>query len=185
MTSVLSGLISGVALSLIAVSCHRIVLLGETSLPSTWGLYWSTRELGYIGRAFVLGFLSRLPTILAGAILFFLSRRPLLSEISLVTWLAVAYPISRLSLVLPAMAIDQRVTFAESWQLSSGNGWRLAVVLLAAPLTLWGLGAALGSIGAHDHVAWVGARSFIFCALGVFEVVSLSVSFRVLRASSA
>lgn len=38
-----------------ATICHRIVLLGDTSLPSRWGLFWSVRETRFLGWLIVLG----------------------------------------------------------------------------------------------------------------------------------
>jgi hypothetical protein len=58
---------------------------------------------------------------------------------------------------------------------------RLALVLLAGPLLLKALSFALGFVDLPAHPAFVGVRSFVFSALGVFEIVSLSVSYRALR----
>lgn len=109
------------------------------------------------------------------------SGRPPYRIIALAMSLLLAYPIARLSLILPAQAADEPLTLDESWHLSSGNGLRLAIVLLTAPLLLNGLSLALRSVLSFDHIALVAARSLTFCALGVFEIASLSVSYRLLR----
>jgi hypothetical protein len=182
--------ISSIAGILIAVSCHRIVLLGHHSLPASWGIYWSPRETTFLGRAFVIGLLTTIPPSLAGALLIVYMAHvrtmdwSLPGALSFAVSLPLAYPISRLSLVLPGTAIDDRVTFADSWRMTSGNGWRLALTLLTAPLLLKGLGTATRTLVPEGHAALVAVRAFLFCALGVFEIATLSVAFRTLRAQS-
>jgi hypothetical protein len=92
-----------------------------------------------------------------------------------------AYPIARLSLVLPAMATDDPITFAESWRASSGNGWRIAALLAVGPLLMTGSGYALATLPIPDHPVAVGIRSLFFTLLGAFEIITLSVCFRTLR----
>lgn len=181
--ALLAGAVSGVAAVLIAVSAHRLVLLGEGALPAKWGVYWSGRELGFLGRAIALGLLVTIPIIIASAAVAYWARGvPWNHEIKWAMTVLFAYPTARLSLVLPAQATDEPLTFAESWRASSGNGWRLAVVLLTVPLSLEALRFGLSFLPMPEHVAFAGARSFSFCALGVFEIASLSVSYRWLRA---
>jgi hypothetical protein len=178
------GCIAG---TLIAVSCHRIVLLGHRSLPASWGLYWSSREFAFVGRAFVIGLPSAILDIVGGALLFWMTYarpdqdRSLYRAFFWVIWLPLAYPTSRLSLVLPGTATDDRVTFAESWRMSAGNGWRLTITLLTAPLLLTGLSIASRSLLPEGQTALVAPRAFLFCVLGVFEIAILSVAFRMLR----
>jgi hypothetical protein len=181
--------VSGLAAVLIAVSCHRLVLLGHDSLPARWGVHWSDREFAFLARAFVLGLLPAM----AGGVGYVVSAhmgldRSTYRDLLFASWPLLAYPTSRLSLVLPATATDQRLTFAQAWRMSSGNGWRLAIVLLTVPLLLTGLAVPLLLTGLrlalrtpYEHPAWVAARSLVFCALSVFEIAALSVSFRALR----
>ena len=133
--SLLLTLLSIGFLTTIAVSCHRLVILGVDSLPNAWGLFWSGRETRFLG--WILGIWIIAVTVLV--VPSFLSV-PLITR-TLGAWLllAVVFPFAlyvgaRLSLVLPATAIGQRPTLKAFWRLSRSNGWRLVLVLSPAVL---------------------------------------------------
>jgi hypothetical protein len=62
MLAFLVGSVAGLALVLIAISCHRLVRLGYDSLPTRWGVYWSKREFAFLARAFLIAMLSSIPS---------------------------------------------------------------------------------------------------------------------------
>jgi hypothetical protein len=83
--------------------------------------------------------------------------------------------VGRLSLMLPAIAIDQKADLVAAWRASQRNGWRLAVIVGALP---WCLGRLI------DFMYRGGATSMeigILVVLGalfiVVEVVALSLSY--------
>ena len=128
--SLLLALLSIGLLTMIAVSCHRLVILGVASLPNAWGLFWSGRETRFLGWIIAV-------TVL---VVPYLLSVPLITR-TLDAWLllAVVFPFAlyvsaRLSLVLPATAIGQRPTLKRFWRLSRSNGWRLVLVLSPAVL---------------------------------------------------
>jgi len=134
---VLPWLLSIVPLTLIAVSCHRLVILGVDSLPNAWGLYWSKREGSFLGTIIVIYFVSFLPLL---PLVLLIQAVPLFTS-TLDEWLLrgilfplTLYVIARLSLDLPATAIGQGLTVWDRWRLSRSNGWRLALVLSPAAL---------------------------------------------------
>lgn len=172
--------------ALYAVSCHRIVLLGADSLPNRWGVYWTARELRFVGWSVaiaLLAFLAALPFLL---ILTLLSTTTPLALVDAAPWLAwgivyspVAYVAARASLALPEVAVDGRPGFEQSWALSRGNGWRLTIALSIPGLLLYGLGELAGSV-LDDPDGTI--RSFLaslsLCLLGAVEVIVLSVAYR-------
>ena len=52
-TNLSTIIITGILAAIFAVTCHRIVLLGKESLPNSFGLYFSKRELKYFGWIFL------------------------------------------------------------------------------------------------------------------------------------
>lgn len=168
--------ISGIAGVLIAVSSHRVVLLGAGALENSWGMHWSRREFAFLIRAAVLGLIAGLGwTLIPILIGIGQLEAERVRWVGKGWWILSAYPISRLSLVLPAVAIDRSFTFADSWRLSRGNGWRLTCVLFVGPLLL----IVAGSAWSAGNYPWaVAVRALVFSLLGVFEIVALSVSYQ-------
>lgn len=175
---------------LYAVSCHRIVLLGPQSLANRWGVYWSGRELRFVGWSVAIGLLASLPALPLLAAMYGVSKAPGIDFVNWVpelpswaiTWIAYApvlYVASRASLVLPATAIGRRPGLGHSWALSRHNGWRLTIALAIPGLMVsalsqlvWsGLGNPGGIVPAFILALW-------FCLLGAVEVTVLSVAFR-------
>ena len=181
------GIFLSIALSvgfamMIAISCHRLVILGVDSLPSAWGLFWSRRETRFHGWSMLIPLIAFLPLVVLGILVGILVAvlGPSLAVFAPVVLLApvlslfVWYASARLSLVLPATAIGQRPTLKGSWRLSRSNGWRLALVmflpsLVLIPLTLGSF--QLGGIAPQFLAA------FPLVLLGLIGIASLSKAF--------
>lgn len=125
---------------IVATVCHRLILLGDDSLPNRLGFFWSQRETRFIGWMLVLGLLG---AALALPIWFLVIVFPidafewgLLTLISYAAMIVGAYADGRFSLVLPATAIGHHLTLSSSWKLTKGRGWRIATALLIPVLTL-------------------------------------------------
>ncbi len=120
--------------TMIAVSCHRLVILGADSLPNAWGLYWWGRETRFLGWMWVLSILVGLARSLPESLFGEGFTQNVFSWVYVPLGL---YLTARLSLVLPATAIGQRRALAHSWQLTRSNGLRLALVLSPAVLLVF------------------------------------------------
>ena len=140
------GLLQMVLLTMLAVAVHRIMLLGQGSVSSSYGLLsWTPRETRYLGWSLALLVialvLSRLPVrVLEYGLVRGLPNPGGLLSAYLAPFFAVVsvYVLSRLNLVLPAMAIDEHHNFRWAWQRSRGHGWRLLVVVGLFPgVFLW------------------------------------------------
>jgi len=115
---------------IIATVCHRVVLLGENSLPHRWGMFWTERETRFLGWLIGIWFLYfgvSLPTLI---ILSLLSVDVAGWMATIMSYFVVAYFEGRFSLVLPATAIDRRSDFRESWAMSRGKGMMIAIALV-------------------------------------------------------
>ena len=139
------SLVSALIWGLLAVACHR-VLLNDPQPPTLFnGIWLGRRQVRYLIRAAILGFPIGFSM---GVLLVFYQAFFVLyvqtddSEIpstyistlaSQVIVLPLHYLIARFSLVLPATALGQPMTFGQSWAETSGNGWRLTCILISAP----------------------------------------------------
>ena len=132
----------------IAVAYLRRVLLGERAFPLAFGrrhfkVAWKLLLLGVLFVAFFL------PLLLLGAMLAPVTG-PLGALLLLASPFIALMLVQRMSLVLPAAALDDTMSLKDSWHLTAGIGWALAFAALAVSL-LAGLAAGL----------WVGLVSLI------------------------
>ena len=69
---------------------------------------------------------------------------------------AASYVAGRLTLVLPALAVDRRRPLRQAWRLSAGNGWRLvaASLLVLVPMELIATLCSAAAGGARHTVAY-------------------------------
>ena len=194
--SVASYLIGGLVGAVLAVSCHRIILMEANSLPNRWGVFWSKRELRFFGWVFLLGIPSGLATMVWGFMWVFISpgwwSTSGVAKLVLETFYSagvVALVIASVGLVLPAAALDERPSLKAAWKLARGNVLRLAVVLVI-PLLLVGVLFDILNWTLRDILAITPLSSifpfmslflvFIGSLLGVIEIAALSVSYRTL-----
>ena len=178
---------------IIAVACHRYVLMGREGLPSSWGLFWTKRETRFLGWTLaisMIAFLFVIPGVIAGGVAVFafaatfgevLLGAGSVAFIPIVAGMALAlvpaiYVIARLSLLLPMTAVGQRPELKDAWALSRGNGWRLVAVMLlpslfSISLTLPGLLFPEG--GLYARLSW----SFLLTLVTVFGIGALSKAY--------
>ena len=181
---ILLYLLSFGLLTMIAVSCHRLVILGADSLPNAWGLYWWGRETRFLGWIYGIWIIALAPLVLLIALpLFTATATPLLFGIPfpLALYPLALYVLARSSLVLPATAIGQRLTGWGSWRLSRSNGWRLALVMLI-PLSV-GLGIIVAAFFVMVESLQLGGiapqflAAFTLVLLLVFGIALLSKAY--------
>ena len=179
-TLFLTSLLSYAAYLMVAVSCHRILLLGEDSLPNEWGVYLGRRELRFVGWSLVIGLIAAPIFLVVAAVLSaFYGLEPsdplAIATMTIVGLVACAYPVSRSSLVLPATAIDERPTIAGAWALSDGVGWPLALIVslpgIAATVLDLGVGLLLPSGPGTNLVG-----SVLYLGFEVFGIAALSIA---------
>lgn len=70
---------------------------------------------------------------------------------------AASYITTRLTLVLPALAVDRRRPLRQAWRLSAGNGWRLvaASLLVLLPMESIATMCSAATVGARHTPAYV------------------------------
>jgi hypothetical protein len=190
----------GIIFTVFAVTCHRIVLLGLASRSAdVLTVTWSMRETRFLMwivltyGAYVAVWVACFTVIgmLVGTIALAATKgvpgrevlqAPWLRWISYLVYLPAMYCFSRLSLVLPATAIDRKMNLKEAWRLSEGNGWRLVVIVGVLP---WMFSYLLGGIF-RENATWpevVGVMTLLVVT-SAFGIVALSLSYWAVTADS-
>jgi hypothetical protein len=190
-----------VAFGIFAIACHRSILLTPHGIPALGYLGWSARETRFVLYSILLSSL----TWLAIGVCFSFSLLTLvfltvifsswLSTIaawkdwdwvapaSLTFFLAiflVAYPIGRLSLVLPAIAVDRKVSARWSWVISEPYDWQLAFLVGVLPFGSAVLQTAFTTLLPNiipDTLQYL-LEGFLYSTLLVMEIAILSLSYR-------
>ena len=167
-----------------AVICHRLVLLGPAALGGVVSLRWTMRETRFLLRAAAVWVMAMAVTVACMAAVAF-GGLPMFRETDPPwrTWLVMSlsmlpafYLVARLSLVLPAAAIDRKVGLGWAWSLSSGNSARLFLVIGLLPW-IFSAPAYLLDVPAGSAAASVGV-TILGTLLLTVEISALSLSYR-------
>lgn len=149
--SIVAAVVWLFALSWVAVAWHRHILLEERSgllPPLRQDLVWP-----YLGRTILIALIMVLLAIPVGLVLSLLlavsQSVVMLLVVGILTWLALGWVAMRLSLVLPARAVDKPMTFGESWAATRpASGGIVGIVLVLGAINVvlgWLIPAVLGA----------------------------------------
>ncbi len=117
----------------VLVAWHRRVLLGVDGLPPGFPLSIGAREGRFFGRLLGIALVLMMFHIFtaSGFDAFVLNGTATMRVLGIAglvgVVLAEIYLASRLLLILPATAVDNRFNFGDAWRMSKGHGWRLAL----------------------------------------------------------
>ena len=179
---------------LFAITCHRVALIGDESVPNYGLRTWTLRESRYLGWSVIIFVVWMLFSFVINS--FYVSM--IVSKVeagasaeiyqSYKYWLIplyipILYILSRLSVLCPAIALDQKVDAQWVWRLTAHNGWRLTIVVGLLPWVLYFLAGLLLRENA-TLVENIIVELFGFILLAV-EVVALSFSYKHLAKSEA
>ncbi|MDJ0905824.1 MAG: hypothetical protein QNI96_07380 [Woeseiaceae bacterium] len=125
--------------ALFAMSCHRIILLGEESLPNRFGIYWTMRETRFLGWVVLVAMIYMLLSapfqIAATYLRLYITPDSFYWHFNAyIPVLLATYVDGRISMVLPATAVGERSSIVESWRMTRGNGLHIAGALLIAAI---------------------------------------------------
>lgn len=176
-------------LAWLATQCHRVVLTNGPTEPRV--TKWSGVEWKYMLWTFAVfalsGSVMMVMSMVSGTVFLNIWDHPDQTShwwwepLQLLAALPAAYVLGRSIFVLPAIALGGKANFNGAWQLSRGNGWRLAVVAGLLPY----LHSAVGSwFYANEVAPWI-LPAFIPLSgcLVIVEVVAISFSYRELSRS--
>lgn len=132
-------LLVSVALSvLLATACHQFTLLPPEQRQVGRVLRaWGRNEARYLVRALVIGVLAAVVFFLCVLLLMLFSTdQKLMVVMSALALLPALYLWGRLSITLPELALGQSTGIRRAWDMSAGNGSRLALIVIIMPLLL-------------------------------------------------
>ena len=185
----LSFLIQMLPYILFAITCHRLALIGDDSVPKYGLLTWTKRETRYLLWLVVITLICMLISYVVNS--FYVSS--MISEIeaganpesfqsgmkyTYLAYIPILYIFSRLSVLYPAIALDQQINAQWAWQATARNGWRLTLIVGVLPWVLF----YLVNLLLRDNATFVeyGVVRFIGFFLLAVEVVALSFSYKYL-----
>jgi len=167
-SSLLISLLTLVLYVLLAIVAHRIVLLGPDSVAD-WGISgWSSRETSFFLHALGLGMIMLIPLVSV-----------LLSFIPFIILIALPFSfwlLSRLSLVLPGIAVDQGFTFQQSWEATRHFQLQMFGVVFLIPFLLGGIGLVIAQLPFSAFLV-----SLYSIVASVYEIVLLSLAFQAIN----
>lgn len=112
--------------AIMAITTHRVILLGPDSVPE-WGIRsLSKREINFI--LYALGMFLLLVALL-----------PLIKisvVVTIVAFLLMCWFVPRFFLVFPGIAVDRGVTLKESWELTKNHQLHMFLIVILFPVLL-------------------------------------------------
>jgi hypothetical protein len=170
-----------------ATICHRIVLLGDASLASRWGLFWSVRETRFLGWLLILGVIT---LAVSTPIWILIWQLPFWALDWLIEWLPFSisfyacvlvstYIDGRFGLIMPATAIGNRLNPLRSWRFTAGNGWSIFVALSIPILITEAIDYLLFDLLLDtDSMAVNFLRGLLYYPLVAIGVVVITIAYR-------
>ena len=170
------------------VGVHRIIILGYETIQDNKLLNWTGNELEYGTWWVLLGILIGIIYLPFLWLIFAIDEATVnqdtlfYSAIVYVIGIPAYYVMSRWSMVLPACAVGMHAkTPAWSWRISTGNGWRLTLLVGLPPITTEIL---LNLYPDSESLFFSLLSGATWLILGVIEIGLLSLSYSFLANSS-
>lgn len=168
----------------LAVIVHRLVLQADLSHDLKFPYFrWTKRETRFLGWLVVVYFYLALVFVAVGVVSGALGGLWVSADsapawvwqlVFLLISLPAAYLFVRLSVLLPATAVDQKRDMAWAWGLTEGNGLRLVVLMWLFPMLVSGAIPEIAIEYYFFQFAWNFALGFITA----IEISVLSVAFK-------
>ena len=180
-----------VLVTIMAVTCHRIILLGEGALPNPSGFYFSLRELKYLGWGALLFVPSSICIFIFSVIMaIILSLLQIRTTDSALVFMGVSTMVpffiailitAPFILVLPATAVEAERPLSQAREASRGNSVRLAVILFLPTLIMMIFWTPLYFVGGNNNsIPFHVLNGLIAIVYVVYNFAVLSVSYKAL-----
>ena len=169
---------------MVAISCHRIFILGENSIP-TWGLYTFTkREWLFLLNGFLLGLMIMFIAFAAISLGFSFDYTGFILSLMLAGVISSIF-ISRVSLVFPAISVDKEITFADAWNFTKQYRFFVyfSVILFPVLFSLvfgFAYGLAIKLISAIIDYELFFLHTILNIVIAVITISTLSASYKMI-----
>lgn len=165
--------------ALLLVPVHRMILLDEEPPTDIAALHAGTAHAKFIKRTLMLDAVAFALYPIFELSAYVLGPLAIIAVLGL--GLPATYAIARLSLMLPASAIDQDAAIRRAWEITDGNGWRIlgTMIVTAIPLLVIVFGI-IGFTGDDLPFAWKALLSIASVFGSVVGAVALSLCYRIL-----
>lgn len=186
------GILSYLVTVSIAITTHRILLLGENAVP-TWGvLNLTSREIKFILNTLWIGVLIGLSVLLFGVFsALFASIFSFTSELLVIVFIVFIallgiYFFTRVSLIFPSIAVDDKLDIVDSIEYTKNHKLLVFFVVGIFPIiitllvgTVYGLviGFLVGVVSSNLSVLY----SVLDLFITVFVISSLSSTYKFLK----
>jgi len=165
-----------------AVICHRLVILGNESVPSFGIRKWTMRETRFLG--WIISFWLVLMLFIESRSVVARLLFPLfgISDVTafyipiIITVVPAMYFLSRLSMILPAAAIGKKPGIKWAWNISEGNGWGLLMIVGVMPSILIIMQIYLEK--ADTTVVEDIVNSMLAFVVSIIEISAISLSYK-------
>lgn len=162
--------------TILGVTCHRIILLGHESVPRFGIMSWSSRETRFLGWYLAARFWEAIIMMPARIMQYPGFEQGLLLILGQIVFLLFgAYIFARISILLPATAVDKRHTIQWAWKITEKNGINLMIILGVPGLLYLPFHILTGYNLFVDYIAYF----FQYVAI-VVGIIAVSLSYKFL-----
>lgn len=173
----------GLSFSFLAVTCHRLILIGDAERYNSYHAKPGYRELRFLAWLIVifviksvLEFVTQIFVQYVSGGIFAEGGGSIPYWIMHISSIPALYVLARLSLAFPATAIDMRSSLRWSWARTQGNGWRIFVVVCLFP---WFISMVLWFVWREEATLMEQVVLSILAYVGLaIEVVALSFTYK-------
>ncbi len=184
----------------LAVTCHRIIILGIDSVPEFGVRKWTMIETRFllflIGVYLVIGltiFSFSMTPMLVGFLgdifvalsipidLNFINYATFISYVAFFSMIPVVYSLFRISLIFPAIAVGEKASLKWAWNISRNNGWRLAIIVGALPIAVEIFQYVFLSNEEIERISKNMIIIMVTYIVAIIEITALSLSYKKLK----
>jgi len=184
---VLDLVIYSFVFTLFAVTCHRLVLLGDASVPR-YGLHsWTSRETRFLGWLAVIALYVLLVVVALGLIGVGAAystdkelHKYVIPPFVVAAGILAAYLFARIAVLLPAAAIGERHDTDWAFNTTAKNAWRLIAAVVLIPAVP---GLALYALPLEHTLLTDFLLRLVYYAFAAIGIAVLSLSFRFLASA--
>jgi len=184
----------------LAVTCHRIIILGVDSVPEFGVRKWTMIETRFllflVGVYLVIGltiYSFSMTPMLVGVLgdmfialsipidIDFMSYAMFISYAALFSMIPIIYSLFRISLIFPAIAVGEKASLKWAWNISRNNGWRLAIIIGILPIAIEILQYLFLSNEETESISKNTIMIMVTYIATVIEITALSLSYKKLK----